>query len=426
VLNPYLVNGNAGFDIVIGNPPYVRADAPDTAELRKQILESKSYKSLWEKWDLYVAFLEKGFNLLKSNGKICFIIPDAYMSSKYAEKSHDYFLENATIERVDFCSEVKIFDAAVKNIIIQFSNKVAPQNIPIRIKRTGSFENATVLDSIPQSEFGRKIFKLNNNSSFLDNITNAIAWEEIFYVSKGMVLQSDENNYKGNFTKEDLVSDSKDKTHPKRYIEAKWIKKYEIEKIKFLEWNTVRVPSRISRPTFPELYSPEKIIMGGMTGAIYDDTGLLCNHSCSVSVLWKDLSGVINLSINNSVRKDFKVKGDKNAVLKFRKILEKNSENYSLKYALAILNSKFGFYFLHTKRRSQLGFYPDDLKKLLIKKISYNEQQPFIKLVDKIIDLKKANPKADTSSIEKQIDALVYKLYELTEEEVRIVEGNLK
>jgi len=61
------------------------------------------------------------------------------------------------------------------------------------------------------------------------------------------------------------------------------------------------VPKKISRPTFPELYPIPKIMQGGMTGAILDTSGLLCNHGIIVSVLWEDLQGVENLSINNSV-----------------------------------------------------------------------------------------------------------------------------
>lgn len=121
------------------------------------------------------------------------------------------------------------------------------------------------------------------------------------------------------------------------------------------------------------------------------------------------------------MRKDFKVIGDKSAIVKFRKILSDTSSDFNLEYLISVLNSKFGYYFFHTKRRSQLGFYPDDLKQLLIKNISFKEQQPFIQ---QDYRNKKNNPKADTSALEKQIDEMVYKLYELTDEEIKIIEGN--
>lgn len=63
-------------------------------------------------------------------------------------------------------------------------------------------------------------------------------------------------------------------------------------------------------------------------------------------------------------------------------------------------------------------------EQLPIKKIPSIEQQPFIKLVDQILTLKKSNPQADTSALEREIDAMVYALYGLTDEEIAIVEGS--
>ncbi len=136
-------------------------------------------------------------------------------------------------------------------------------------------------------------------------------------------------------------------------------------------------------------------------------------------VLWKDLKGVKNRSIGGSIKKDFKIK----SIYPFRNKLKENSKLFDLKYLLAILNSKFAYKFLDSVRRSQIGFYPDDLKKLPIKKIPLSNQQPFITLVDQILAAKKKDPNADTSALEKQIDDLVYALYGLSPGEIAIVEG---
>ena len=157
-----------------------------------------------------------------------------------------------------------------------------------------------------------------------------------------------------------------------------------------------------------------------MTGAVIDGKGLLCNHSIDVSVLWISLKDVNNRSITSSIQKDFKIK----ETTEFRKKLEDNSSKFGLKYLLAILNSKFANYFLNQVRRSQIGFYPDDLKKLPIKNIALSGQQIFIDLVDQILTLKKQNKEADTKNLEAQIDQLVYKLYGLTEDEIGIVEAS--
>ena len=411
-----------GFDVVIANPPYVRADNSNIKQQREVIKKSHAYKTLWEKWDLYVAFIEKGFNILANKGILEFIISDAYMSSKYAIKSHNYFLNNAVINRINFCSELKIFEAAVRNIIIEYKKEINPNHIPLRIKHIGEWDNFVFLPSRKQSEMGENTFKLDSEGKTIGDLSDTLTWGEICYVSYGLRPSSDERYWKGEFTKDELISDIKDTIHPKTYIEGKWINKYAIEKIKYLEWGTKRSPKKLVRPTFPELYVPEKIMMGGMTGAIYDSSGLLCNHSITVSVLWKNLNDVTNRSIEGSIKKDFKIKN----ISQFRQKLEENSNKFNLKYLLAILNSKFAYKFLDSVRRSQIGFYPDDLKKLPIKKIPLSVQQPFITLVDRILAAKKHDPEADTSALEQEIDQMVYELYGLTEEEITIVEGTAK
>jgi len=236
---------------------------------------------------------------------------------------------------------------------------------------------------------------------------------------------SDERYWKGEFTKDELISDIKDNIHSKAYIEGKWINKYIIEKIKYLEWGTKRSPKKLVRPTFPDLYLPEKILMGRMTGAIYDDTGLMCNDSIIVSVLWKDLKNIQNRSIDGSIKKDFKIK----KTYPFRNQLEENSKLFNLKYLLAILNSQFAYNYLDSIRRSQIGFYPNDLKKLPLKIISHLDQKPFIDLVDKILAITKdedylqnKEKQAKVREYESQIDQMVYKLYNLADEEIKIVE----
>lgn len=68
----------------------------------------------------------------------------------------------------------------------------------------------------------------------------------------------------------------------------------------------------------------------------------------------------------------------------------------------------------------QIGFYPDDLKKLPIKIISNEEQNKFVQIVEKIMQMKINNE--DTTAEEREIDKMVYKLYNLTYEEVKIID----
>ena len=99
-----------GFDITIGNPPYVRADAGGkNAKLRQQIRDSKQYETLYEKWDLFVPFIERSYKMLNPGGFTTLIVSDAYCHAKYALKSQEWFLRKSKILRLDFLGKIKIF-----------------------------------------------------------------------------------------------------------------------------------------------------------------------------------------------------------------------------------------------------------------------------------------------------------------------------
>ena len=74
------------------------------------------------------------------------------------------------------------------------------------------------------------------------------------YISKGMVLNSDENEDVEVFKKADLISEKKDNVHCRKFIEGKDCGKYVANRIRYLEYDTERVPNKCSRPTFRELY----------------------------------------------------------------------------------------------------------------------------------------------------------------------------
>jgi hypothetical protein len=101
-------------------------------------------------------------------------------------------------------------------------------------------------------------------------------------------------------------------------------------------------------------------------------------------------------------------------------LLRDKVKDSSLKFLVALLNSSlinywFSYYFI------DVNIKPEQLRKIPVK-IPY-DPRIFVNLVDKILIARNADPNADISKLEKQIDELVYKLYDLTEEEIKIVEG---
>ncbi|MEZ7821115.1 MAG: TaqI-like C-terminal specificity domain-containing protein, partial [Patescibacteria group bacterium] len=357
------------------------------------------------------------------------------------------------------------------------------ENIIKKIIRKNDFINENVFE-IRQSNNRIEVFKKDYNNIIIKIDCENYNLGDICYISKGMVLNSDEKNAKGEFSKDDLISTTKNNINSKTYIEGKDIKRYKIENISYLEWNTERVPNKLSRKTFRELYEGEKIMRGRVTDGIFDNSGIVCNDSIVIFKKFCDLRGVNNNSIQNSITKNNKLK---------REELEQISDNFNIKYILSILNSKFIIFYLNNNRRHRLEnyFYPDDFRKLFIPKISIENQKMFMEKVDlialknkelqdisnKFTELLKSNFNIEKINIklenwhdldfvdfkkelkkikvdlkgekeedwlerfnrlkkqaieikeiinktDKEIDQMVYKLYDLNEDEIKIIEDN--
>jgi len=414
---------NNGFDVMIANPPYVRADLPNSghADFRKKLEESNEYKTLYEKWDLFIPFIEKALTLLSKKGNLRFITSNALCTSKYAHKLLDLIQKEYAMNSIDYFENMEVFEGVgVIPVVIGISkDKSTVENVS-KIIRQEVFENIRQEKRISLTEFnklGRNAFRKNYQEVSLDVETEKLG--DICYISYGLRPNSDERYWKGEFTKNDLIRDTRDDIYCRRYIEGKNIDRYAVKKIQFLEWNTDRVPHKLVRKTFSELYDRPKILRGILTGAIYDDSKLVCNHSIMVFVRFINLAGVYNKSIKNSISKFNSLP---------RRELEEKSKDYDLKYLLAIMNSRFAYHYLNNHRRHRLEnyFYPDDLRKLPIPKIALDDHEPFISLVDQILSLKKSDPQTDTSALEAEINRMVYDLYGLTAEEIAIVEESIK
>jgi len=413
-----------GFDVVIANPPYVRADSGiEHLALRQAIIESKQYETLWEKWDLFVPFIELCYKLLKPDGVTTMIVSDAYCHSKYAQKSQNWFLRNSRILRLDFLSKIKVFEAGVHNIVYFYQKGEGSNNKPERREHEDEFGKIKVLPTDEQKNLTYRAFSPQEQGQ---NITG-ILLEEICYITYGLRPSSDEHEAKGEFVTADLVSEKRDSIHCKPYVEGKHLNNWYCSTHLWIEWGTERAPARFCRPTFPELYLiKEKLLAQRSPGpdpvACYDDEELVFTPASVGFILWHNLSGVRN----NSLRKTTRYKGEKPSRpdLPKREELEKTSRRFGVKYLLAVINASVARDFLRSNRRSNIHLYPDDWKKLPIPDVPPEKQTPIVELVDHILTAKKNDPNADISALEKQIDEMVYALYGLTPDGIGIVENS--
>lgn len=417
-----------GFDITTGNPPYVRADAggddpilrQQSKKMRKEIKDSKQYETLYEKWDLYIPFIERSYKLLKPSGFTTLIVSDAYCHAKYALKSQEWFLNKSKILRLDFLGKIQIFDAAVKNVIYLFQHTNGSDNKPERRVHVGEFGKVQILSTDEQQKLTHRAFFPEDATAQQFTIPT-ITLDNICYISVGMVVHADEKKAEGEFGLKDVVSNEKDGLHPKPFVEGKYLARWLPDTHKWLEWGTARAPALFRRRTFPELYEVEEKLISISMGAgveklriVYDNQKLYHNHSAWSFVLWHDLAGVSNRSIQKQTRyRDEK----QNPNLPKREDLEKTSRRFSMKFLIGVMNSNCARDFLLANRRSNLNLYPDDWKQLPIPNVPPEQQTPIIELVDKILAAKPKGLERKVIRLEKKLDKLVSALYGVEDEE---------
>jgi hypothetical protein len=379
-----------GFDFVVGNPPYLKANAPqqEVLRLRRQIEKQNYFQTLFEKWDLYIPFIEFGFKATKEGGWFSFIVSDAYRTADYALKSRKMLLEGSKIAQLDFFPGLRLFDEPqVENCIFAIQKKTPLESDEVkRIKHLDQkdLHNYEVLKPLRQLQAEGKIFYPEEREALLAP-TKLLPLEDICYISKGMVLNSDEKRYKGEFRKDDLISNVKTDIHCKPYIEGKDVSRYTVKRIRFLEWGTDRVPAKVSRPTFPELHESEKIVVGETSGVAYDDRNLYCDQSARIFIPYYRLIGIQNNTLKRKIVQ--------------RKIGECSeiSKRFGLRYIVALLNSTplWDYFLLNISRRGERIICPDDWRNFPIAYVSPETQSELVTLADQMLEISKKLPELE-------------------------------
>lgn len=401
---PKVFQEKHGFDIAIGNPPYISAPSQladvSLSENRRQIVDSKKYVTLHSKWDLYIPFMELGIQLLHDNGVFSMIVPYPLTNQIYGKKLREYFTEKCDMYKIVDLSDVKIFDAVVQNCIPFVRKHETQRSTEIVGMIDGNFVMKYCLnhDKMIQDK-KTKVWNLIKRESVTEKLSFMHVLGDYCYISVGMVPNADEKKAKGEFTKADLISDIKDDIPRREYIEAKDIEKYDIVKFKYIEYGTDRSPQKLRRPTFKEFYEPTRIMfnrLGELKGVYDENHHFLHNDSVIACVLWKDLHGVKNKSISSSVKKFSTMT---------REDMETLSKTIDLRYLLGVMNSEYAAELLRDQRAGDYHIYPEHLRKVPIPPATNEEQSEIVELVNIALNDK-------NTRILEEINEKVKRLYE--------------
>ena len=399
-----------GFDVVIGNPPYINIENLPVAT--KNYL-FKNYQACKGRTDIYIAFLEKSISILNAKGIMGFILPYAFAMQKYGEKMRQILIENHTIREIVDASSYRIFEnAVVYNIILMVENYKRQDQTKIRLHYSNmDFDVRSGNEFfINQHAFATlKDTRLETNPLVFESLKikekiwrRAVRFDQICLVSYGARL----NHRSEKLGKKHYISQLPT-SGSKRFCEGRSIERYSFAQEGWLNYT----PDEHYNPMFPELFENQKLmfirIVKERLRFAYDDEGFYNSHTVVNCVRLDLLSDVSHVTARRAVR-------DSDSDL---------AKKYDYKFLLGVLNSGFtNWYFLNFLSDS-LNFYPNDAKALPIPDVVPEQQIPIIELVDQILDAKHPEPNVDVSALENEIDCLVYSLYNLAAEEITIVEG---
>ncbi|XWK90395.1 MAG: N-6 DNA methylase [Phormidium sp.] len=396
----------AGFDVVIGNPPYGVNFNKKTGKPYET-----NYQTFNWRGESYTLFIEKAVNVLKPQGHFAFIIPDTLLNLDFTEAIRMLLLECTKINEVDLLPSNVFPDATVDTILLFFQKNQKGNKFKENQALVKVFNKKAIIDNLNNPErvfyisttlwYEQKVFNLqsNKNELFLirkiDSKFPLLAnYSEIFYgikvyqVGKGKPPQTPE------------IRDSKPFTSKQR-INENWLPFFEGEHIGYYQllWkedNWIYYGSWLAEPRVPGKFEDEKILIRKITGKT-----LIAHY-------------IPYTSYCNTLLFVLKLKPDKAKI------------NY--KALLGVINSGFiGWYFRKKFQISEQDTFPQimirDILQFAVPNESNNTTKKIEKAVDQIIKAKQNDPNADTTQLEKEIDRLVYQLYGLTDEEIKIVEG---
>ncbi|MGI7916816.1 Eco57I restriction-modification methylase domain-containing protein [Campylobacter coli] len=440
-----------GFDLIIGNPPYIRQE--ELKELKPHL--AKNYKVYKGTSDIYTYFYELGFNVLKENGILSFITSNKYTRAGYGEALREFLLKNVKVLEYTDLNGIKVFDSAtVDTSILCFEKSKSKDNkfkylaLSNEILKTCAYDIGLYKDfaEFSQNSLSKESFTFSDeNTSALKAKIERIGtplkeWQGL-NIYRGILTGYNEAFIITTEKRNEILANCKDEAEKERtaklirkMLRGRDIKRYSYEWAGLWVINThngyknqngekveaINIDHYPSlKKHFDEFYPQlEKRADKGLTPYNLRNCAYIEEFERE-KIVYSEI-----------VRKpQFYLDTKLNFYAEATSFIL-TGEN--LKYLIAFLNNDFvAFIFKTFYAGGNLGengfrYKKAFLEKLPIPKInSKNEKlaNELINLVDEILKVKEQDKNANTQELENKINSIVYKLYNLTEEEIKIIEG---
>lgn len=416
-------NYKNGFDIVIGNPPYVNVQLMSESE---KSVYKETFETFFKRCDMFALFVELGISkLAQRKGIVSFIIPSVVHSNMSYVKLRDLILNNKWLREVCYTGG-DVFNAPTVDTTILICDKTENQNITL--KNAVDFNNKKI-QVVPSDYFSKyeNVISIENNQNnsiydkLLDKKLESI--DDNFTVFQGIVTG---NNEAFIFESEsDAVSKGVDKELLHPLCHGRDIEKY---KVRSLERRILYIDNSVDIEKYP---NTKKWLLNFKEALDKRNEGKKDVISwCSLHRprVKSELDLKEKILLQNTRNESMKIRLaatlDDSSVYASQGInfLIPKTNKYNLHFLLGILNSKL-LNFLFATKFLNLAIKAEYVKQVRIPTATKEQQQEIISLVDKILEAKKTDASADTTELEKQIDQKVYKLYGLNPGEINIVEN---
>jgi adenine-specific DNA-methyltransferase len=411
-----------GFDIVIGNPPYISAwEMHENDEKQRDAIKNllKNGSILTGHWDLYLAFVLLSIEIGKINSFNTYIIPNPFLREKYATSLRKHLLDDLELINITLFETDNVFDDVARRTIIYLFKNAKSKTPFVNILETNSQEFKIDFKTTVNKDEWRKSsdYRFNTNAdtdvfNLLEKIESlSLRLGNICYVNYGAQVSS---KVKGGFKKSEVVGRVKI-GNSKRFVEGKDVHRWELGYRDL--WLDYR-KNELYGPRFEELFEVEKLLIrkisdkGHKVAAAYDHNGFYTDDGCVIAALFTSLSNILK----------------EDTFFEY----EVTSLNYDLKFILSQLTSSITtFYFKNRFSTESLQgetshTYPKSVRALPIVNANSQQQNQIVKIAQKILDIKLNDRKSDVSNFENEIDLLFYEIYGLSDVEIKLLEANIK